>query len=218
MNFRVLYDNNAEKGFLVGWGFSCLVQTSKENILFDTGWNGDILLHNMGMADVNPNEMDKIVISHAHWDHIGGLNHLLKYQEDLEVYVPKSISNNLKNEIKRYATVIEISNAREISENIWTTGELGKKIKEQSLVVKTGKGNIILTGCAHPGLNIIIEKSREWGDVYAVMGGFHNSKIDVLNEIPVVIPCHCTENREKIRQEMPESYKECFAGFSLDYL
>jgi len=212
MNFRVLYDNNAGNGFKVGWGFSCLVQTSKENILFDTGWNGDILLYNMKIAGINPKNIDKIVISHDHWDHIGGINHILRYAKKPEVYVPLSLSNNLKNEIERYANVIEISNAKEISENIWTTGELGAEIKEQSLVIKTPKGNLILTGCAHPGLDIIIERSREWGDVYAVMGGFHDSNIHILETTPLILPCHCTKEIEQIKKKLPESYKDCYAG------
>ncbi|MGF7118632.1 MBL fold metallo-hydrolase [Methanobacterium oryzae] len=213
MKLRILYDNNARNGFKEGWGFSCLIETSEEKILFDTGWNGNILLHNMKIAGVNPEEIDKIVISHSHWDHIGGLNHILNCAKEPEVYIPKSIPVNLKNEIKNYADIIEVSEAQKICENVWTTGELGDKIKEQSLLLKTEKGNIILTGCAHPGIESIIEKSMRFGDVYAVIGGFHDSDIELLNEIPIIVPCHCTEKIEEIKK-MSESYKTCFAGYS----
>lgn len=215
MNLQVLYNNNAQNGFKEGWGFSCFIKMSKENILFDTGWDGNILIHNMKTAGINPEIIDKIVISHSDWDHIGGLNHILKYEKKPEVYVPESISINLKNEIKRYTEIIEISKSIEICENVWTTGELGEKIKEQSLVIKTEKRNVILTGCAHPGLESIIEKSKKFGEIYAVIGGFHDSDIDVLNEIPLVIPCHCTEKIEEIKQKMPKSYKNCEVGFDL---
>ncbi|MGZ7136148.1 MAG: MBL fold metallo-hydrolase [Methanobacterium sp.] len=216
MYLKILYDNIAKIGFKKGWGFSCLIKTSKENILFDTGWNENILLHNMKIAGVNPEEIDKIVISHSHWDHIGGLNQVLNNAKGIQVYTLKSFSKNLKNEIKRYATIIEISNQKKIGENIWTTGELGDKIKEQSLVLHTKKGNIVLTGCAHPGLEVIIEKSREFGDVYGVIGGFHDSSIDILKDIPVIMPCHCTEKIEEIKKNMPETYNNCFTGFSID--
>ncbi|MGZ7096652.1 MAG: hypothetical protein ACXVHU_09300, partial [Methanobacterium sp.] len=95
-------------------------------------------------------------------------------------------------------------------------GELGDKIKEQSLILHTKKGNIVLTGCAHPGLESIIDKSREFGDVYGVVGGFHDSSIDILKGIPVIMPCHCTEKIEEIKKNMPESYNKCFTGFSID--
>lgn len=212
---KILYDNYARGGFIAGWGFSCLIQTSIENILFDTGWNGDILLHNMRMAHINPKDINKIVISHDHWDHIGGINYLLRFAKKTEVYLPKSLSKHLKNEIKRYVNIIEISNPKEISEDIWTTGELGEEIKEQSLVIKTSKGNVILTGCAHPGLDEIIEKSRKYGDIYAVMGGFHDSDVDLLKNTPLLLPCHCTKKVEEIKNKMTESYQDCYAGYNL---
>lgn len=217
MKFQILYDNNAKNGFKKGWGFSCLIETSGKKLLFDTGWNGNILLHNMKIAGVNPEEIDKIVISHSHWDHIGGLNHILNYTKNSDVYVPESISNNLKNEIKNHANIIEVSKAQKIYENIYTTGELGEKIKEQSLIICTKKGNIILTGCAHPGLGNIIEKSREFGDIYGVIGGFHDSSIDILKEIPLVMPCHCTEKKEEIEKRFSKSYRYCKAGFILGF-
>jgi 7,8-dihydropterin-6-yl-methyl-4-(beta-D-ribofuranosyl)aminobenzene 5'-phosphate synthase len=216
MNFQILYDNNAKNGFKAGWGFSCLVETSDEKILFDTGWNGNILLYNMKIAGVNPEEVDKIVISHSHWDHIGGLNHILNFTKTIDVYIPESVSENLKNEIKNHANIVEVSKAQKICKNVWTTGELGEKTKEQSLILKTKLGNIILTGCAHSGLESIIEKSREFGEVYAVIGGFHDSSVDILNGIPLIMPCHCTEKIEEIKKNIPKSYKECYAGYSVN--
>ena len=216
MYLQILYDNNARDNFKAGWGFSCLIKTSSENILFDTGWNGNILLHNLKIADVSPGDINRIVISHSHWDHIGGLNHILIYGRKPRVYVPKSISNNLKNEIKKDAKIIDVSKPQNICENIWTTGELGEKIKEQSLVIKTEKGVNILTGCAHPGLENIIKRSREWGEIYGIVGGFHDSNIDILKGIPLIMSCHCTEKIGEIRQKLPESYKECFAGVYIE--
>lgn len=214
MKLTILYDNNARNPFKSGWGFSCLIESSKKKILFDTGWNADILVHNMRIAGIKPEEINKIVISHPDWDHIGCLNYMLKHAE-ADVYLTKSVSNNLKNEIKCYANVIEVSEAQKISKDVWTTGELGEEIKEQSLVINTQKGNIIITGCAHPGLEAIIEKSKEMGDIHAIIGGFHDSNTQILKGIPVVIPCHCTEDIEKIKKELPGSFRECYVGFVL---
>ena len=50
MKIAIIYDNKiAEniKGLKAGWGFSCFIQTKEKNILFDTGWDGDILISNM---------------------------------------------------------------------------------------------------------------------------------------------------------------------------
>jgi 7,8-dihydropterin-6-yl-methyl-4-(beta-D-ribofuranosyl)aminobenzene 5'-phosphate synthase len=212
MILKILYDNYAVDNFKAGWGFSCLIESNENKILFDTGWNGNILLSNMKLMGINPAEINKIVISHSHWDHIGGLNHLLKYGANPIVYLPQSLSTNLKNEIKRHSNVIEVSSQRKISDNIWTTGELGEDIKEQSLVIKTEEGNILITGCAHPGLDNIIKNSENLGTIHAIMGGFHDSDVDVLKNIPITIPCHCTKKTEQIKKQMLESFRECKAG------
>lgn len=111
MDLQILCDNNVRTGFKEGWGFSYFVKTSCENILFDIGWNSNILIHNMKVARIKPEEIDKIVISHSDWDYIGDLNSILNYEKQPEVYVPESILINIKNEIKRHAEVIEISKA-----------------------------------------------------------------------------------------------------------
>ena len=156
MNLQILYDNNAGNGFKAGWGFSCFIESDEHNIIFDTGWNGYILLYNMKIANIDPTEIDKIIISHSHWDHIGGLNHILKYARKPDIYIPKSVSSNLRNEIKRDANLIEISKPQMICENVFTSGELGDKIKEQSLILETGKGIVVVTGCSYPGLEHVI--------------------------------------------------------------
>lgn len=216
MNITILYDNEAKDGFKAGWGFSCLIETSQNKILFDTGWDGNILLYNMEIAGIKPEKIDKIVLSHSHWDHIGGINHILKYKRKPEVYVLKSFSENLKNEIGRHSHLIEILYPKKICKDVWTTGEkLGEKTKEQSLIVKTMKGNVIVTGCAHPGIENIIKKSK-FGNIYAVIGGFHDSEnLNVLRGIHVVVPCHCTQKKEIIKTMFPESAKDCEVGFSL---
>lgn len=215
MKLQILYDNKALDNFKTGWGLSCFIEINDKKILFDTGWNGFTILNNMKTAGINPEEIDTVVISHPHWDHIGGLNHILNCTRNPDVYIPESASENLKTEIKNQAHVTEVSGIKKIHEEAYTTGEPGEKIKEQSLVLISKKGNIILTGCAHPGPEIIIQKSRELGDIYAVMGGFHNSSIDILEGIPLVVPCHCSEIHE-IKNKMPISFRSCKTGCYLE--
>jgi len=63
--------------FLAEWGLSILVETDEVNILLDTGqsisagYNADIL-------GIDLSRIDKIVLSHGHFDHTGGLRHVLR--------------------------------------------------------------------------------------------------------------------------------------------
>jgi 7,8-dihydropterin-6-yl-methyl-4-(beta-D-ribofuranosyl)aminobenzene 5'-phosphate synthase len=87
----------------------------------------------------------------------------------------------------------------------FTTGEIFNGISEQSLVIQTGRGLVIVTGCAHPGIVKIIQRAKGLfdGSVYLVMGGFHlrsknqTEMMAILADfhrlgVGKVAPSHCT--------------------------
>ena len=195
MKITIIYDNNAHPGFESGWGFSCLVD-SNQRILFDTGDNGQKLIHNFKKANIDPKSVNKVVLSHNHWDHVDGLEGFQKFNSEAEVVHPNTFSE-----------------PTEISPGIYSTGALGVFPKEQSLVVKTEKGNIVITGCAHPGLDRILQTTRGLGQIYGVLGGFHGfSKFAELEGIQLIAPCHCTQHTEQIKQKYPAQFKQIQAG------
>ena len=215
MRLKILYDNESENGFVNGWGFSCLVETGTRKIMFDTGWDGNILLYNMERFGVTKEDIDTIVISHDHWDHMGGLTHIL--HPDVKVYVPNSFSRQLKNEISQKADVIEINGLENIAPDVYTTGELGDKIKEQALLLKMNQGIVVITGCAHPGLESFIDAARGLGEPYGVIGGFHKfNNFECLSNISMIMACHCTYYKNEIKKLFPDQYIECKAGQVID--
>ncbi len=84
----------------------------------------------MKKLNINPKDIIRLVLSHQHWDHIGGLPEILQANPELKVYVPASFSKNLKTEIEKRANLIEIKESVEISKGVRSTGELGDNIKE----------------------------------------------------------------------------------------
>ena len=195
MKITILYDNNANPGFESGWGFSCLVESS-QRILFDTGDDGQKLIYNFEKASIDPKSVNKVVLSHDHWDHVDGLEVFREFNPEAEVLHPNTFSK-----------------PTEISPGIYSTGALGVLLKEQSLVVKTEKGNIVITGCAHPGLERILQTAGSLGRIYGVLGGFHGfSKFAELQGIQLVAPCHCTEHTEQIMQRYPNQFELIRAG------
>ena len=58
-------------------GLAFLIETESGCILFDTGQSGTVLLHNLKLLGVEPAAINALAISHAHYDHTGGLPALL---------------------------------------------------------------------------------------------------------------------------------------------
>lgn len=54
------------------WGFAALVEVDGRRILFDTGAKTDVVQRNLGTLRLDLGEVNDVVLSHWHWDHIGG--------------------------------------------------------------------------------------------------------------------------------------------------
>jgi 7,8-dihydropterin-6-yl-methyl-4-(beta-D-ribofuranosyl)aminobenzene 5'-phosphate synthase len=214
MKLKIVYDSEAESGFKRGWGFSCLIELKDEKILFDAGWDGNVLLSNLRKLGVRPEEIKRVIVSHAHWDHIGGLPCLRG--RDMQAYVPQSFSKRLRGELALPFELYEVKDAQQISDGVWTTGELGKRIKEQSLALKTGGGLVVVVGCSHPGVRNILSVAKRFGKVFGVVGGMHDFKdYGALKGLKLIVPLHCTANKRKIAELFPDAYVEGKAGLEI---
>ena len=215
MELRILYDNDAKKGFMSGWGFSCLVGG---RLLFDVGADVNTLLFNMRRSSVKLDSINRVVLSHEHGDHVGGMR-ILSMLGDVEVFVPTSFSSSFKRRLAAYENVslVEIDEARKISNAVYTTGELGRFIKEQSLIVETDNGLTVVTGCSHPRLERILKVASRFGDIYGVVGGFHGfSRLEALEGIRLIVPCHCMVRKKEILALYPKTSMKCSAGCRIE--
>lgn len=179
-----------------------MIEDNKTKLLFDTGANANILLHNMNKLGINPQDIDVVMISHDHWDHVGGLDTLLSIKPNLTVYKPTFSTKPQK-----------------ILTNFMTTGTLGEwGIREQALIGITNRGLILITGCSHPGLENVIDIARNYGNVYAVVGGFHGfNRFEMLKDIKIIVPCHCTRGKQEIARLYPGTYSKCGAGKIIEF-
>ena len=222
MALTIVYDNAPadDPALRSDWGFGCVVDVDKRRILFDTGESGDILLSNMKHLGVDPASIDVVVISHIHSDHAGGLRAILSANSKLTVYVPSSFPMDFKRSIEKTgAKLVEVTASREIMKGVFTTGEMGKHIREQALVARTERGLIVITGCAHPGIVEVVKRAAALGGAkpYAVIGGFHTMGLSdarlekIISSfrdagVKRVAPCHCSGNRA--RQLFLKAYGE----------
>jgi 7,8-dihydropterin-6-yl-methyl-4-(beta-D-ribofuranosyl)aminobenzene 5'-phosphate synthase len=206
LRLTIVYDNNEYDPRLeTKWGFSCLVEGTERTVLFDTGGDSATLLSNMRKLKIDPAEVDIIV------------------------YLPESFPESFKDMVKSFGVQMEeVSEAEELFTGVYSTGELDNGIEEQSLIVTSSQGLVVITGCAHPGIVNIVRKATDMlagKPVYLVVGGFHmsgaatpqiESVIEGFRQLSVVkvAPCHCSgdETRKLFEEEYGEDYIDSGAG------
>jgi 7,8-dihydropterin-6-yl-methyl-4-(beta-D-ribofuranosyl)aminobenzene 5'-phosphate synthase len=226
----IVYDNNPFDSRLeTGWGFSCLVRLPQKTILFDTGGDSATLLYNMLKLQIDPQEVEAVVLSHQHGDHAGGLGGFLEQNSNVTVYLPRSFPYMFKEDVSYLgAKVAEVHQAGELMPGVYSTGELGGGIKEQSLIIITSQGLVVITGCAHPGVVNIIKRAKEVvpdSKLYLALGGFHlgglssaelESIIASFRQLGVekVAPCHCSgdQTRQIFKERYGTNYLESGVG------
>jgi len=212
MKLKVICDNRVYKKssreLKTSWGLSICIQYNL-NVLFDTGEDKEVFQSNLKTLPVPVEEIDFLVISHMDYDHIGGLSAVLSENSDLKVLLPQGVDENLKARLSNDgAELIQAEGFERIAPKLYTTGSLGLEIPEQSLIVETIQGLVVVTGCAHFGIvNVLKEvKKNLTGKIFMVIGGFHlmaESNRTVRNIITDfrklgvenVAPAHCTGSR-----------------------
>lgn len=136
---------NRVKFSLAEHGFSIMVRAKTKastlNILFDVGTTGDVVLRNAELAGIDLKDIDYIVLSHRHYDHVGGL---LKVVDKVKPRVPiichpkifepslviKPFLNNVganftsRQLAERDVSLIMASSPVKIAEGIITSGEI----------------------------------------------------------------------------------------------
>ncbi|MGB7055842.1 MAG: MBL fold metallo-hydrolase [bacterium] len=217
----------------VGAGFGAFISFKQRNILFDVGADGTILLQNIEVLGIDAKQLDAVVISHNHWDHVYGLPGLYALAESNPgVYVPSSSKDAILQQNPR-ADVVPIDEPVQIFPGVWSSGPMdvdyrGLSFSEQSLILDNADGLYVVTGCAHPGIVSIVDRVKQLlpGKTIAmVTGGFHlvNATEEEIREISTTLrkvgvmniaPSHCTglSAMQIFEQEWGEQYLRLYLG------
>lgn len=231
-SITILFDNRyGTPGMEPAWGFAAAVQSGNKTVLFDTGCTGDILERNVASAGFSPTDFDCIVLSHKDWDHIEGLDAVLPHVS-CPVYLPPDPPPELTAKIEaRNLKAIPCTKIENISNSICTTGPQPGPRNEQALIVFAKNGPVLITGCAHPGIEHLVRVTKNIAqrDPLLAVGGFHLGSMDSdsvrcvaqkLKDVNLhyVAPCHCTGPNaiEILKQEFGTRFIDTRTGTRID--
>jgi metal-dependent hydrolase (beta-lactamase superfamily II)/pimeloyl-ACP methyl ester carboxylesterase len=179
LRITVLFDNTvADSRLTPAWGFAALIEHGGRTLLFDAGGDPRLLLANADSLGIDLRRVDAVAVSHAHGDHTNGLQGLVQRGVRVPLYALPEFASAVRNRFGDAFTVREAAPGDELLPGVFTTGTMedpGVGIPEQSLVIPTDSGLVVITGCAHQGIVAIVRRAMELrgGPVRLVVGGFH---------------------------------------------
>ncbi|WP_223814536.1 MBL fold metallo-hydrolase [Thermoanaerobacterium thermosaccharolyticum] len=107
MELQVLIENVVyKKDFLAEHGLSMLVKKEDKAVLVDTGQSGNFII-NFGLMGINLKDINKVILTHGHYDHVGGLKDLMDENKDVRIYASHKILNR-KYALRKNGTIDEI--------------------------------------------------------------------------------------------------------------
>lgn len=197
MRVVVLVENRRdEAGNLVHErGLSLYIETNGSRILFDTG-RTDAFMRNAAMLGIHIEQVDLVVLSHGHNDHVGGLPSFFQQNQKAVAYIKKEALDELfyqcmfvKNKVSLDTAVLQAYNDRivyaenrlEIAKNVFLVTRFQEKQDAKNFLRKVN-GRCVLDTFAHE--LVMVVKNRD--GLVLFMGCSHNG---VANSIDAVQAC-----------------------------
>ena len=177
-------------------------------------------MKNVSKLELDYSKISCVFVSHIHGDHMGGLFEILEKSNKPQLYLPFSYPRHRGEQLGDQAerdfeallsrfrplvsAIIQTKESAKVGDSFMSTGMIEDESYEQSLIIPTSKGVIIITGCAHPGIVETVRRAIELTEqeVLLVLGGFHLMQTDAsevrliaqeLRQLTKYIgPCHCT--------------------------
>ncbi|MFO8021202.1 MAG: MBL fold metallo-hydrolase [Perlabentimonas sp.] len=190
MKISILVDNSPGVKTLAEFGLSFFIQYKGRSILFDTA-QSTLFLENAKIMGLPVQDADFTVLSHGHFDHGNGLEHLKggklvchpgcfvkRYREKDRSYIGLK---NSKEEIDNKFNLITTDKPYQLFDGAFFLGEIPRVtdfeskvthfiyqdgtpdfvMDDSAIALKLSKGLFVITGCGHSGVVNTLEHAKK---------------------------------------------------------
>jgi 7,8-dihydropterin-6-yl-methyl-4-(beta-D-ribofuranosyl)aminobenzene 5'-phosphate synthase len=251
-SLTILVDNACSSQLHSEHGLAMVLEYNNHKYIFDTGASS-LYTKNAQLLNIDLQSFDTVVLSHGHWDHANGLNdlpnksNLIAHEGIFTKRYRKDKSfigiNSDEKTVKRTFNCSLYSESVEIAPNIFFLTNIPKSETntdfllednsfdqledDSSIAIKTPEGVILLSGCAHAGIqNHIIEACRMTGErsIKHIVGGLHIKTKEQADEIGkflsmhvdgIVYTGHCTSREAMLALSHYIPVQGIYSGFKL---
>lgn len=205
MKLKVLVDNNTfiDKYYLGEPAVSYYIEDEDSKILFDTGYS-DAFIKNAKSMGINLKDINKIVISHGHNDHTGGLKYLFENIDDKNIelithteclnekvcdneYIGTSMT---KEELEQVCNLKFTNNPLKISKNITFLGEIPEinNFEKREIIGKCNMSGEMIDDIVRDDTAIVYKSKK---GLFIITGCSHSGICNIIEYAKKI----CNENR-----------------------
>lgn len=227
------------------WGFAALVEADGHRILFDTGAHSDVVLKNAATLGIDLSTVPDVILSHNHWDHVGGL---ITLRQSVVAKTPAALSRVhvgegifysrasfnagiednllrlLKPEYEKTGGVfVTYSQPKQLFPGVWLTGPIPRKYPEKNWGTKgtvQTPGGVVEDNV--PEDQALIFNTDQ--GLVALLGCGHAGIVNTLDYARTIVrpaPFYAVIGGTHLFSASDETLKwtaEKLAGFSISYL
>ena len=185
MEIKVLIENEGRSPYIGEHGLSLYIHCTGGEFLLDAGMSGDFL-ENAKRMNCPVEQVSTAVLSHGHYDHADGFPALFRCNDKIKVFARPTVLEPQYAADGRYIGLcssllteypdrfILSDEFRPIAPGVWLVPD--DVDHEQSLVVETDQGLVVMNCCCHAGPDRIVDdilKRVPGQTVCALVGGLH---------------------------------------------
>jgi len=195
----IVEDTIYKSELLAEHGISMLIEVDGQQILFDTGQSGDVLIKNATTIGIDLRTIDKLILSHGHYDHTGGIRTLSVLTDSVDAYAHSDLFGNKWVKDKKEERYIGIPVSKQamlgwgfelhlekepmkISKSVMTTGEIPRVTEFETVPsrLRLHDNDGFVQDQIYDDLSLVVRSEK---GLVLMLGCAHSGLVNILTHV-----------------------------------